>query len=180
VLLLSLRRAALAGAWRRAAQLAVVTTAACATLAAFAVPAGAAARSGPSGGSYGLAATPPPGVAAPGGSATDSLQALALAGAPRQLFVPDLIAAVPSGITPAQLAKITKLHGVQAVLPVDGGKVKVNGKTANVLGVSPQAFRSWTPLSTAGSAAIWSDLAKGQRVRARWPRSSRLARRPIT
>jgi hypothetical protein len=167
VLLLSLRRAALAGAWRRAAQLAVVTTAACATLAAFAVPAGAAARSGPSGpsgGSYGLTATPPPGVAAPGGPATDSLQALASAGAPRQLFVPDLIAAVPSGITPAQLAKITKLHGVQAVLPVDGGKVKVNGKTANVLGVSPQAFRSWTPLSTAGSAAIWSDLAKGQLI----------------
>jgi hypothetical protein len=164
VLLLSLRRAALAGAWRRAAQLAVVATAACATLAAFAVPADAGARSGPSGGPYGFSVTPPPGVAAPGSSATDSLQAPAPAGAPRQLFVPDLIAAVPSGITPAQLAKITKLHGVQAVLPVDGGKVKVNGKTANVLGVSPQVFRSWTPLATAGSAAIWSDLAKGQLV----------------
>ena len=164
MLLLSLRRAALAGPWRRAAQLAAVTTAACATLAAFAVPAGAATAVGPSGGSYGFTVSPPPGVAAPGSPAADSLQAPASAGAPRQLFVPDLIAAVPSGITPAQLAKITKLHGVQAVLAVDGGKVQVNDKTANVLGVSPQAFRSWTPLSTAGSAAIWSDLAKGQLV----------------
>ena len=162
---LSLRQAALTRAWRRAAQLAVVTTAACATLAGFAVPASAAASSGPPGGSSGFTATPPPGVAAPGGSASSSPHPPGSAGGPpRQLFVPDVIAATPTGITAAQLAKITKLHGVQAVLPVDGGKVTVNGKTANVLGVSPQAFRSWNPLSTAGSAAIWSDLAKGQLV----------------
>ncbi len=86
------------------------------------------------------------------------------AAAPKQLFVPDLIAAVPGGITPAQLAKIGKLSGVRAVLPVDGGNVTVNGASANVLGVSPQAFRSWTPLSTAGSAAVWSNLSKGQLV----------------
>jgi hypothetical protein len=78
--------------------------------------------------------------------------------------VPDLIAALPGGITSSQLAAISKLHGVQSVLPVDGGKVKVNGASANVLGVPPQAFRSWTPLSTAGSAAIWSNLVKGQLV----------------
>ena len=84
--------------------------------------------------------------------------------APRQQFVPDLIAAVPGGITPAQLAKISKLGGVVAVLPVDGGKVTVNGHSANVLGVSPQAFRPWTPLATAASATIWSDLSQGQLI----------------
>jgi hypothetical protein len=78
--------------------------------------------------------------------------------------VPDLIAAVPGGITPAQLAKIRKLGGVAAVLPVDGGKVTVNGKSADVLGVSPQAFRPWTPLATAASTTIWSDLSKGQLI----------------
>jgi hypothetical protein len=78
--------------------------------------------------------------------------------------VPDLIAAVPGGITPAQLAKIRKLGGVAAVLPVDGGKVTVNGKSANLLGVSPQAFRPWTPLATAASATIWSDLSQGQLI----------------
>jgi len=84
--------------------------------------------------------------------------------APRQHFVPDLIAAVPGGITSAQLAKIKKLTGVAAVLPVDGGKITVNGHSADVLGVSPQAFRPWTPLATAASAKVWSKLSQGQLI----------------
>jgi hypothetical protein len=91
-------------------------------------------------------------------------QAPAVTAAPRQLYVPDMIAAVPGGITSAQLTKVAKLSGVRAVLPVDGGNVTVNGRSANVLGVSPQAFRAWTPLSTAGSAAVWSDLSQGKLV----------------
>jgi len=78
--------------------------------------------------------------------------------------VPDLIAAVPGGITAAQLTSIKKLSGVAAVLPVDGGKIKINGKSADVLGVSPQAFRPWTPLSTANSAAVWSELSGGELI----------------
>ena len=147
--LISRRAAARGGSRRRAAQLAAATATACAAVTAFAVPAHAAGAPAP------YSVTPPPGIAAPGGTAGTS---------PRQLLVPDLIAAVPSGITSAQLAKITQLRGVQAVLPVDGGKLKVNGQSANVLGVSPQAFRSWTPLSTAGSAAVWSNLGRGQLV----------------
>ena len=130
------------------------------TLAAVAGP--ARAGTDPSGGSSGFANTPPPGVAAPGSLAMQS-PAPGSAGNSR-LYVPDLIAAVPGGITSSQLAAISKLAGVQAVLPVDGGKVKVNGQSANVLGVPPQAFRSWTPLSTAGSAKIWSNLGHGQLV----------------
>jgi Transglycosylase SLT domain len=84
--------------------------------------------------------------------------------APRQQFVPDLIAAVPGGVTSAQVAKIRKLGGVVAVLPVDGGKVMVNGHSADVLGVWPQAFRPWTPLATAASATVWSDLNQGQLI----------------
>ena len=93
--------------------------------------------------------------ASPGSGAT---------GSSRQDYVPDLIAAVPGGITAAQLASIRKLAGVVAVLPVDGGKIKVNGQSADVLGVSPQAFRPWTPLSTAASATVWSDLSQGQLI----------------
>jgi hypothetical protein len=152
---------AVAGSRRRAAQLAVVV-AACAAVTAFAAPAGATVNAGPSGSLYEVSVTPPPGVAAPGSSA--GARSGSAGAPPQQLFVPDLIAAVPNGISSAQLAKITKLHTVQAVLPVDGGKVTINGKSANVLGVSPQAFRSWTPLSTANSAAVWSDLRKGQLV----------------
>jgi Transglycosylase SLT domain len=163
VLLLSLRRSAVTGPWRRAAKLSVVTAAACVTLAGFAAPADAG--TGPAGDPFGFTANPPPGVAARGSPAAQSLASPGPGGdAQQQLYVPDLIAAVPSGITSSQLAAISKLSGVQAILPVDGGKVKVNGQSANVLGVSPQAFRSWTSLSTAGSAAIWSNLGKGQLV----------------
>jgi hypothetical protein len=134
------------------------------TLAGFAVPAGA--RTGPAGDPFGFTLNPPPGVAAPRSAAAPSPTATGSDGNSQrqQLYVPDLIAAVPSGITSSQLAAISKLRGVQAALPVDGGRVKVNGQGANVLGVSPQAFRSWTPLATASSAAIWSNLGKGQLV----------------
>jgi hypothetical protein len=158
VLFTSLWRAVLAGA------------ATCAALAALAIPAQAAvapAGSGPSGSSFGFTAAPPPGVAAAPSSVPSSLKAPGSAGAPpRQLFVPDLIAAAPAGISPAQLARISKLAGVRNVLPVDGGKVTVNGRSANVLGV-PSGFRSWTPPETATANAVWSDLSHGQLVSTR-------------
>jgi hypothetical protein len=150
-------RAALAGA------------ATCAALALVAVPAQAGVPPGPPGssvGSLGFTVTPPPGVAA-GSSVPSTLKAPGSAGAlPRQLFVPDLIAAAPAGISPAQLARIGQLTGVRNVLPVDGGKVTVNGRSANVLGV-PAAFRSWTPPETAAANAVWTDLGQGKLVSTR-------------
>jgi len=168
VIFLPTRRAAqMVG--RRAALLAAVALT-CGTLAGFAVPASASAvTSGPAGSPLPFTDQPPVGVAAAsaGGlpaSVPKSLQTPGSAGAPpRQVFVPDLIAAVPTGITSAQLAKIAKLTGVRTVLPVDGGEITVNGKSADVLGVS-SAFRSWTPPSTAASIAVWTDLAQGQLV----------------
>jgi hypothetical protein len=152
---------------RRAVQLAVVTVAACVTLTAFAVPAGATSTPGP-GSPFSLTVTPPPGVAAASDFVPSSLEVPGSAGAPpRQLFVPDLIAAAPAGITAAQLAGISKLAGVRAVLPIDGGKVTVNGQSADVLGVSPQAFRSWTPPETAAADSVWTDLSKGQLISTR-------------
>jgi hypothetical protein len=85
---------------------------------------------------------------------------------PRQLIVPDLIAAVPAGLTAAQLESIGRLGGVRAVLPVDGGQVMVNGKAANVIGVTPE-FRSWTPPETAASVVAWTDLANGDLLASR-------------
>ena len=167
MLLLSQRRAGRAartGPWWRVVQLFAVTATAGVTLAGFAGPAGA--RTGPGGDPFGFTVNPPPGIAASGSRSSASLTATGSDGSSqrKQLYVPDLIAAMPSGITSSQLAAISKLHGVQAALPVDGGKVKVNGQSANVLGVSPQAFRSWTPLASASSSAIWSNLGKGQLV----------------
>jgi hypothetical protein len=156
--------------WRRAA-LMTVAAATCASLTGFAVPAGVAAvTSGHADRSVPFTVAPPAGVAAASASTTPasvpgSPTTLGSGGAPpRQLFVPDLIAAVPAGITAAELKKIGKLSGVRAVLPLNGGKVTVNGQSADVLGVSPQAFRSWTAPATAASAAVWADLGKGQLV----------------
>ena len=146
---------------RRAALTAVAAAAVTLSAAASAVPAAEAAMASPAGGppsshvSSASAAAASPGPSASAGPA---------ATAPKQLFVPDLIAAIPGGITSAQLARIGKLSGVVAVLPVDGGKVSVNGHGADVLGVSPSAFRPWTPLATAASAAVWSDLSQGQLI----------------
>jgi hypothetical protein len=144
----------------------VATVATCVALTGFANTAGTAAATpgpGPTGGSLTFTVAPPVGVAAASGAS--SLNVPGSAGAPpRQLFVPDLIAAVPTGITSGQLAMIGKLTGVRAVLPVDGGKVTVNGQNADVLGVSPQAFRSWTPPETAAADAVWIDLSQGQLV----------------
>jgi hypothetical protein len=151
---LSLRRVALVAAAVTALSLSVAGSAVQAASAAVASPVGGAPSSHVSSGSVPESGpfVGPTGSPAPSGSA------------PRQQFVPDLIAAVPGGITAAQLAKIRKLGGVAAVLPVDGGKVTVNGQSADVLGVSPQAFRPWTPLATAASATIWSDLSQGQLI----------------
>jgi hypothetical protein len=138
---------------RRAVLRAAAVAAACLGAAGFAVPA-AYASGTPSSHVSSVSAPASSQPAAPAASA----------GLPRQEFVSDLIAAVPGGITAVQLARISKLGGVTAVLPVDGGKIKVNGQSANVLGVSPQAFRPWTPLSTAASAAVWSDLGQGRLI----------------
>jgi hypothetical protein len=144
---------------RRAALVAVAASAVSLTVAGTAVQAADAAVTSRAGGtpSSHVSLDPAPATASPGPSGS-------AASASRQDLVPDLIAAVPGGITSAQVAKISKLGGVVAVLPVDGGKVMVNGHSANVLGVSPQAFRPWTPLATATSATIWSDLSHGQLI----------------
>jgi hypothetical protein len=150
-------------ALRRTALIAVAAAAVSLTVAASSVQAADAAVASPAGG--------PPSSHVSSDAAPDSASATvspgpsgSAASAPGQHLVPDLIAAVPGGITSAQVAKISKLGGVVAVLPVDGGRIMVNGHSANVLGVSPQAFRPWTPLSTAASAAVWSDLSHGQLI----------------
>jgi Transglycosylase SLT domain len=167
VLPLPLRRVALAAAAVAAMSVSVAGTAVQAADAAVAVPAGGTPSShassgfGPATGSSGGFG---PATGSSGGSGPATVSSGPGGTVPRQQFVPDLIAAVPGGISSAQVAKIRKLSGVVAVLPVDGGKITVNGHSADVLGVSPQAFRPWTPLATAASAAVWSNLSQGRLI----------------
>lgn len=152
---------------RRLTQMSVAVAALSVSVAGSAVQAASAAVASPVGGtpsSHVSSVSAPRTAPTTGPTGRPSSSAGSGGSAVRQQFVPDLIAAVPGGITAAQLAQIRKLGGVVAVLPIDGGKVMVNGRSANVLGVSPQAFRPWTPLATAASTAIWSDLSQGKLI----------------
>jgi hypothetical protein len=85
-------------------------------------------------------------------------------GMPRQLIVPDLIAALPAGVTASQVAAIRKLTGVRAVLAVSGGGVKVDGHPVTVLGAAASALRAWTPPVTASDNALWAGFGSGDLV----------------
>jgi hypothetical protein len=88
-----------------------------------------------------------------------------LAGAtPTRLVVPDVIATVPGGVSAADLARIRKLGGVRAVLPVDGARIEVNGVWLTVLAAPAAALRPWTPPATAASQRTWTAFAGGQLV----------------
>jgi len=82
----------------------------------------------------------------------------------RQIVLPDLFVILPQGFAAAQLARIGKLGGVRDVLAVDGGAIGIRGKAANVVGVSPDQFRSWTPPETAADQAVWTALTRGEFV----------------
>jgi Transglycosylase SLT domain len=83
---------------------------------------------------------------------------------PRQLVVPDIIAAAPGGISAAQVASISRLGSVRAVLPIDGARISVNGQPVNVLAAPAARLRSWTPPATAASTAVWADFAAGDLI----------------
>jgi hypothetical protein len=80
---------------------------------------------------------------------------------PRQLVVPDIIAAVPGGISAAQAASIRQLGNVRAVLLIDGARITLNGRPVSVLAAPASQLRPWTPPATAASTSVWSRFAAG-------------------
>ena len=134
-----------------------------------AVGAGATSAAGLTGSSDRSAALSLPGVGGARGTAPSApapgvaSTSASVATVPR-LVVPDVIAAVPGGVTPQDLAKIKKLSQVRAVLPVDGARITVNGKPLIVLGAPASALRPWIPPATAASQQVWSDFAAGDLI----------------
>lgn len=93
------------------------------------------------------------------------LAAAAAPGAPpRQLLVPDLAAVLPGGASQSQVAAISRLPGVRAVLALAGGQVSIGGRAVSVLGVPLPAFRSWAPPVTAAATGVWVALADSNMV----------------
>ena len=108
------------------------------------------------------AANPGPPVPRSTGTAS-SAAASADATVPR-LIVPDIIAAAPGSVTPADLAKLKKLSHVMAVLPIDGARIQVNGKPLTVAAAPAAALRSWMPPATAANAWLWHGFTAGQLI----------------
>jgi hypothetical protein len=123
----------------------------------------AAARRAASADKVGYAqASRPDALVAPGATGWRDASPFGTRFAAAPAFVPDLFAVLPSGISPAQVNAIGGLTRVRTVLAVDGGQVMINGRAAALLGVSSQAFRSWTPPATAADAGIWARLSGRQ------------------
>jgi len=162
------------GLLRSAVGIIASATLAAAVLVAFATDAGHSGQS-PATGADSVVSVPESGVVSPAAAAlpestgsdpaTSETSATAILGpAPSQLVVPDLVATVPGGFTADQVAQIGALSGVRAVMPADGGQVTIGGSPVSLLGVSPQAFRSWAPPTTAADTDIWTALASGDLV----------------
>jgi hypothetical protein len=83
---------------------------------------------------------------------------------PRQLIVPDVIAAAPGGVTAAEIAGVKRLPQVRSVLAIDGARISVNGQPLNVLAAPAASLRPWTPPATAASTTVWSDFARGDLI----------------
>jgi hypothetical protein len=84
----------------------------------------------------------------------------------RQIILPDLAVIEPHGLSVADIGKLGKVRGARDVLAVDGAAIEVRGRQVNVIGVDPQRFRSWTPLSTASDTRLWEAIAGGDFVSA--------------
>ncbi len=73
----------------------------------------------------------------------------------------DVLVVDPTSIPVGAIRRIGKLAGVEAAVPVDAGRIKVNGVFVNVLGVDPSAFRPFAAKPTAGSVTLWKNIAAG-------------------
>lgn len=80
---------------------------------------------------------------------------------PSRLLPADLLVVAPSAIPATVLRAVRRLGGVAAAVPVDAGRIQVNGVFTNILGVSPAAFRPFAARPTALSDALWSNVAAG-------------------
>jgi cell wall-associated NlpC family hydrolase len=78
-----------------------------------------------------------------------------------KLHPADLLAVAPATLRPAVVAAIAKLPGVTATNTIDAAAIQVNGQFVQMLGVSPDTFRSFAATPTAKSTPLWSSVAGG-------------------
>jgi peptidoglycan DL-endopeptidase CwlO len=80
---------------------------------------------------------------------------------PRRLLQADALVVAPTSLSARLLSRIRAMKGVVAAVPVDAGRIQVNGVYVNVLGVDPSAFRPFAAKPTANSTMLWQNIAAG-------------------
>jgi cell wall-associated NlpC family hydrolase len=78
-----------------------------------------------------------------------------------RLLQADLLVVSPTALPAGLAAKLGRLRGVVAAVPVAAGRIQVNGVFVNVLGVDPATFRPFAAQPTARSARLWQNIAAG-------------------
>src|SRR5215470_11174459 len=78
-----------------------------------------------------------------------------------RLHQADVLVVAPRSLPARLLASIRGMNGVVAAVPVDAGRIKIDGVFVNVLGVNPARFRSFAAGPTARSAMLWQNIAAG-------------------
>jgi Transglycosylase SLT domain len=126
--------------------------------------AGAGAAAGAGGTANGTEAEALDGRVVPPGGASAGTEPGLPGGTTTHLVVPDVIASVAGGLTPADLSRLKQLGGVRSVLAIDGARITVNGVQFTVLAAPAAALRPWTPPTTAASQRVWSAFQAGDLV----------------
>jgi peptidoglycan DL-endopeptidase CwlO len=78
-----------------------------------------------------------------------------------RLLPADVLVVGADALPAALTGRLRRLAGVAAAVPVDAGRIKVNDVYVNVLGVDPTTFRPFAAKPTAGSTALWNNVAAG-------------------
>jgi Transglycosylase SLT domain len=104
-------------------------------------------------------------IAAPaaGTQTTPAARTVAVARLGR-LYLPDAIVTASRPITPAQLAGLRAIPGIQGLTTALRGTTTLGTRRVNVLAVDPGTFRAFTPRPTAASDPLWQVPARGEAI----------------
>ena len=81
-----------------------------------------------------------------------------------RLYLPDAIVTAPRALTPAQLAALRAIPGIQGLTTALRGITMLGTRRVNVLAVDPGRFRAFTPRPTAASDPLWQVPARGEAI----------------
>ena len=96
------------------------------------------------------------------GSVTPTSASVTPAALHGSLLTADILVTSARTIQPSIRAKVARLPGVAAVLPLSVGALSANGRTLTVAAGDPETFRRFTPVRSAQADAVWARVADGE------------------